>query len=216
MNETKRSTVTLFLLSWFLLLAACSENPNARDRARQRHWTWSTKIGGKELLVSMPGIVDGGKLPNRYVGGFMAYSDNSPAFTFEKFPDGTKSWAFAVHVSKNDGPFDPYFAVADLPPAKEFEEIGEGFFNIGIPNLMDPTIGADGWTLWQVARRHRIYHGPQPSEDDLGSEYVVEFRFYALDRELGLRDGFKPADFDEAADGHVLDRKTFTATYVVE
>lgn len=140
---------------------------------------------------------EGGAIPHR----FSAQGENlNPELAWDLVPLGTKS--LALMVEDPDAPTPRPFVhwlLAELPPSM-----------MEIPPGLDP--GGDGQGVQGRSSMLNVgWTGCAPPVHDLPHHY--HFQLFALDRRLGLQQGFGRKDLCERMRGHILAFGELVGTY---
>ncbi len=139
------------------------------------------------LTVTSTAFGEGDMVPKQYT---CDGRDVSPPLSWSGIPEGTKS--IALICDDPDAPVGTWvhWVVYDMPPST--------------PGLPEHATAAGG--LPRGAKqgmndfRKMDYGGPCPP----GGTHRYFFRVYALDRELGLREGATRAELVKSMEGHIL------------
>ncbi|MFB6116568.1 MAG: YbhB/YbcL family Raf kinase inhibitor-like protein [Candidatus Nanosalina sp.] len=147
------------------------------------------------MKLSSPDFEDGGELPERF--GYMEENVN-PELKIQNVPEDAESLVLIMDDPDAVEPAGKIWVHWTLwgvaPDTKVISE--------------DSSPGVEGTTDF----RDTGYGGPNPP--DGVHEYV--FRLYALDSELGLKEGASREEIDEAMEEKVLEKDTLEASYPPE
>jgi len=156
---------------------------------------------GEPLEVRSEAFKDNARIPGR----FSAYDENfSPALSWSKGPDGTRSYVVMVENpdAKEPKPFVHWIAYA-IPA--DLTRLREGL--LGQPRLTEP----EGLLQGQNSYGSVGWQGMKPPAGDPAHHY--HFQVFALGRELGLEPGAKRDEVIEAMRGHVLAAGELVGTF---
>lgn len=143
------------------------------------------------MKLSSPAFEDGQRIPIEYSRDDL---DKSPPLHIEDVPKGTRSLALIMDdADARDGQFT-HWVVFDLEPGVRC-----------LPENNVPISAKFGANSWG----EMAYGGPQPV---LG-EHAYVFRLYALDVKLGLRNGIKREEVQQAMQFHVLAEAILTGRF---
>lgn len=150
----------------------------------------STKSGGAamgSLTVTSTAFVEGDMVPKQYT---CDGRDVSPPLSWSGIPDGAKS--IALICDDPDAPVGTWvhWVVYDMPASTS-----------GLPEHVTAAGGLPrGAKQGMNDFRKMDYGGPCPP----GGIHRYFFKVYALDRELGLREGATRAELVKSMEGHIL------------
>ncbi len=149
------------------------------------------------LAVTSPAFAQGKAIPKRFT---CDGQDVSPAVSWSRAPEGTKS--FVLIMDDPDAPAGTWvhWVFYDLPGSAT--GLPEGVKAVGRP--------PGGGTQGRNSFGNPGYGGPCPPG---GQKHRYFFRVYALDGELGLREGAERGEVDAAMAGHVLASGELMGTY---
>jgi len=142
------------------------------------------------MKLTSPAFKENALIPEKYTG---EGDDINPPLIVNGIPGGTKTMALIV-----DDPDAPagtwvHWVVYDIPVIPEIEE--------------DSVPGKLGTNDSNGSGR---YGGPYPPP---GKPHRYVFKIYALDNSIGLGEGARKEDVEEAMKGHILDRAELTGLY---
>jgi Raf kinase inhibitor-like YbhB/YbcL family protein len=123
--------------------------------------------------------------------------DTSPQLTWSSPPEGTKSLVLIVDDPDAPGSTFTHWVVFDLPPETLMLEPGVD------PATLGAKVGLNDF-------RNVRYNGPCPPR---GEMHRYQFRVFAADYVLPLKEGVPRADVDAALSEHVLGFGTLLATF---
>lgn len=143
------------------------------------------------MRLTSPAFRDGGEIPEKYAKDG---EDVSPPLTWSGVPGDAISLALIV-----DDPDAPrgtwtHWVVTDLPATTTGLAEGKPAGHVGL----------NDW-------KHATWNGPAPPS----GRHRYEFKLFALDRELGLRQPTRH-EVERAMAGHVLAEAKLTGTYQAE
>lgn len=144
--------------------------------------------GGANMKLTSPAFKDNEFIPKRFSG---EGEDVNPALVIENIPPGTKS--LALIVDDPDAPMGTWvhWLLYDIPVTARIEE-----------NTIPGKQGIQ-------SARGVNYHGPYPPS----GTHRYFFRIYALDRELGLKEGMGRPELEKAMQGHILGKAELVGLY---
>lgn len=144
--------------------------------------------GGGEMKISSPEFDNNKSIPSKFT---CEGKDVNPALVIENIPEGTKG--LALIVDDPDAPMGTWvhWVVYDIPVTSR---IGE-----------DSIPGKQGINDF----RRTNYGGPCPPS----GTHRYFFKIYALDRELGLKEGVSKKALEKAMEGHILDKAELVGLY---
>ena len=149
----------------------------------------------ERLVFQAAGIGDGGVFPPEHTG---RGEDISPEFTIGNLsPDAV---TLAVTLEDLDHPIRDFthWVIWNLPAAGT------------IPAAIPAGRTAEGGAVQGRAYGLHRYAGPKPPR---GSRHRYRFTVYALDARLALGPGAGKRAFLRAAEGHILQKGTLTASF---
>ena len=153
----------------------------------------STEKGASVIAIQITSTAfeDGGTIPVRYT---CDGEDLSPPLVWTGLPAGTQS--LALVVDDPDAPVGTWvhWVLFDLPAGTS-----------SLPENVSG-LGTDGLNSW----RRLGYDGPCPPP---GSPHRYFFKLYALDSDLGLKEGAAKADIEKAMQGHILAQGQLVGRY---
>ena len=144
--------------------------------------------GGEAMKLKSPAFENNQLIPGRFT---CEGDDINPALIIDGIPEGTKS--LALIVDDPDAPIGTWvhWVVFDIPVISKIEE-----------NSIPGKAGAN-------SAGKRNYHGPCPPS---GTHRYI-FKIYALDKELGLKEGAGKTAVEKAMEGHILDKAELVGLY---
>lgn len=146
------------------------------------------------MRLTSPVFEDGGDMPSQYT----CDGDNiSPPLTISGVPESTISLALVMDdpdAIKPAGKVWDHWIVFNIPPD-----------TTEIPEREEPE-GMQGKTSFGKMG----YGGPCPP--DGRHNYI--FKLYALDAELGLKEGATKKELEKAMQGHIIEQVKLTGSYV--
>ncbi|OKY78547.1 MAG: Phospholipid-binding protein [Candidatus Methanohalarchaeum thermophilum] len=154
------------------------------NRNKNGIYFWVINLG--ELGLESSAFKDGEKMPRKY-----GYTEEniSPPLSIKSVPEGTESLAL----------------IMDDPDAKPVAgKIWTHWLIWGI----DPGIGEipEDWSSTATEGKNdygeKGYGGPNPPD----KAHTYEFKLYALDSEINLKENSKKKDVEKALKGHIIDK----------
>jgi Raf kinase inhibitor-like YbhB/YbcL family protein len=150
--------------------------------------TLNQRAEGGTMKISSPEFKNNALIPRKFT---CQGQDLSPKLIIEGIPKGTKS--LSLIVDDPDAPMGTWvhWVVFDIPV---LSEIGESTIP-GKQGIND--FGRKDWG------------GPCPPS----GTHRYFFKLYALDTELGLKEGISKQELEEAMQGHILDKAELIGLY---
>jgi len=176
---------SLFLLSCFLIITACSTQPRQKETA------------SATLDLTSADFAAGATIPKMFTcdGG-----DSSPALAWKAPPAGTQS--FALIADDPDAPVGTWvhWVVFNIPATLR-----------ALPqNFPKDEQSADGTRQGKNDFDKIGYGGPCPPP---GKAHRYFFKVYALDTKLNLNPGSTKKELEGAMQGHILARGEYLGRY---
>lgn len=144
------------------------------------------------MEITSPEFEDGEEMPEKV--GYM-YENVNPVLEISEVPEDTKSLVLIMDdpdALEPAGKIWDHWITYDLDPAVERIESGE-------------SPGTEGTTDF----RETGYNGPNPPD----GEHTYVFTLYALDVELGLKEGASKEEVEESIEGHVIEKNELKGRY---
>jgi Raf kinase inhibitor-like YbhB/YbcL family protein len=150
------------------------------------------KMSPKKISITSSAFKNMGKLPEKYtING----DGINPPLAFGNVPAKAKS--LVLIMDDPDAPFEVYdhWVIFNIPPKTK-----------GIKEGQAPA----GAVMGKNSAGKLTYISPAPPE---GKEHRYEFKLYALDIMLGLKEGSIKFAIEQAMAGHVIAQATLTGLY---
>ena len=143
---------------------------------------------GDDMILTSPAFENNKNIPNRFT---CDGEGKNPPLKIDRIPKDTKS--LVLIVDDPDAPMGTFvhWVVYDIPV---ISSIGEG--DVPGKQGMNTTKGVDWVSPCPPFGTHR---------------YI--FKIYALDKEIGLKDGATKAQVEKAMEGHMLDKAELIGLY---
>lgn len=144
------------------------------------------------MKLTSPEFKGEGELPEK--AGYMTENTN-PELAIEEVPEEASS---LVLIMDDPDALEPagkiwvHWVMYDIDPSTT--EIGSG-----------ESPGAEGLTDF----REKGYNGPNPPD----GEHTYVFKLYALDEELGLKEGKDKEEVEDAMEGHIIEKAELKGRY---